>query len=302
MGRTEIVVGVDGSDHALHAVGWAAAEAGLRGAALRLVHAGDGPPAAPWPLEVLARAFAVARRAEPGVEVTTTRSPAEPVPALLDASSGAALLVVGMGGDTQRVLPGSVALDVSARASCPVVVVRGAPVPPRGPVLVGVDTVEGDAPALTLAFCDARRHGGRVAVLHARATADPPVPPAVEQASDVAERDRLRAALAPWTARFPGVPVEVTVVHDLPALALLRAAEGARLVVVGTRAHGAYARSLFGSTSREVLRRSPVTVVVVDPAAAEAVADTAVPDDAVPDDAAPWDPLLDHPHDRGALF
>ncbi|GAA3232348.1 universal stress protein [Pseudonocardia petroleophila] len=291
-GRTDVVVGVDDSDHALHAVGWAAAEARLRGASLRIVHAGT---AGPGPRGVLARAVTVARRAEPGLAVSTTLSPAEPVLALLDAASAAALLVVGMGGSVDRVLVSSVALDVSTRAACPVVVVRGGPVPPHGPVLVGVDTVEGDAPALTVAFCDARRHGGRVAVLHSRAVATAPVLPAAELAADIEARNRLCGELSPWTARFPDVPVEVSVVHDLPATALLRAAEGARLLAVGTRGHGAYARALFGSTSREVLRRSPVTVVVVDPVAAVHVAQDAQTSQAATAG-------LDHPHDRSVLF
>jgi nucleotide-binding universal stress UspA family protein len=267
-GRREVVVGVDGSDLALHAVGWAAAEARLRGVPLRVVHAAPGGPAGSdprRPREILARAFAVARQAEPEVVVSTGWTGTDPVPALLAGAAGAALLVVGMGGADGQVLVGSVALEVSGRATCPVVVVRGGPGPPQGPVLVGVDTVDGDAAALTVAFADARRHGGRVEVLHARYVTDPLSPPAAEHATDVAARARLHDELAPRIARSPEVPVEVTVVHDIPAVALLRAAEGSRLVVVGTRADGVYARALFGSTSREVLRRSPVTVTVVGP-------------------------------------
>lgn len=291
--RAAVVVGVDGSDLALHAVAWAAAEARLRGARLRVVHAGAVRGAGSG--EILARAFAVARRAEPGTVVSAAGSPQDPVAALLAAASGADLLVVGMGGGAGAVLVGSVALDVSSRATCPVAVVRGGPVPPHGPVLVGVDTVEGDGPALDLAFSDARRHGGRVEVLHARPVVDPLRPPAVEQAADVAAREQLRAELGHWAARFPEVPVEVTVVHDVPARALLRAAEGSRLVVVGTAALGAYARALLGSTSREVLRRSPVTVLVVNPDAVVPGTDPDTPPTARAD-------LLDHPHDHGVLY
>ena len=300
--RHDVVVGVDGSELALHAVGWAATEAQLRGLPLRIVHAhpaGPGatdPPSAP---QILARAFTVARRAAPDVVASTTTSTQDPAVALLDAAVGAAVLVVGMGGgDTPPV--GSLALEVSGRAPCPVVVVRGGPVPPRGPVLVGVDAsgedgLRRDDAALRAAFADARRHGGRVAVLHARYVTDPQRTPAQEQAADVAVRDRLRAGLGPWTARFPEVPVEVGVVHGNPARALLRAAEGSRLVVLGTRGDGAYPRDLFGSTSREVLRRSPVTVLVVNPDSA-----TAAPDEPPPD--GPSSDQLDHPHDHSMLF
>jgi nucleotide-binding universal stress UspA family protein len=298
--RPGVVVGVDGSELALHAVGWAATEAQLRDLPLRIVHAtapDAGPGTAP---EILARAFAVARRAAPGVVVSTTRATQHPAAALLDAADGAALLVVGMGGgrDAGGPLVGSVALDVSGRAPCPVVVVRGGPVPPRGPVLVGVDTfgedgLRRDAAALSAAFADARRHGGRVAALHARYVTDPRSP-GDEQAADVAVRDRLRGELGAWTARFPEVPMQVSVVHGNPAEALLRAAEGSRLLVLGTRGLGAYARDLFGSTSREVLRRSPVTVLVVNPDTVRTAPD--------PDPVEPPGTPLDHPHDHSVLF
>ncbi|MBW0116553.1 universal stress protein [Pseudonocardia abyssalis] len=298
--RHDAVVGVDGSEHALHAVGWAATEAQLRGLTLRIVHAAPRPadPGATRSVpEILARAFTVARRAAPDVGVSTARSLQDPAASLLDAAGDAALLVVGMGGGDSAGGPlvGSVALDVSGRAPCPVAVVRGGPVPPRGPVLVGVDTfgedgLHRDDAALSVAFADARRHGGRVIVLHARFVTGPRSP-GDEQAADVAVRDRLRGELRPWTVRFPEVPVQVSVVHGNPAESLLRAAEGCRLVVLGTHGDGAYPRDLFGSTSREVLRRSPVTVLVVNP-------DTVV---AAPDEHV-RSTRLDHPHDRSVLF
>lgn len=306
--RHDVVVGVDGSDYALHAVGWAATEARLRGLPLRIVHAASHPvdPAGSEPQgapATLARAFSVARRAEPDVVVSTTRTDLDATTSLLDAADGAALLVVGMGGGDVpgEVLVGSVALDVSGRAPCPVAVVRGGPVPPQGPVLVGVDMfgedgLRRDDAALSVAFADARRHGGRVAVLHARYVTESRTP-GDEQAVDVAVRDRLRAELGAWTARFPDVPVQVSVVHGNPARALLRAAEGSRLVVLGTRGLDAYSRDLLGSTSREVLRRSPVTVLVVHP---DTVGTAPDPDGRPP--AGSHDTQLDHPHDPSLLF
>jgi nucleotide-binding universal stress UspA family protein len=272
----DVVVGVDGSELALHAVGWAATEAQLRGRILRIVHAvphaGDPGRAEPRSApEILARAFTVARRAVPDVVVSATRTTDDAASSLLAAADGAALLVVGMGGGDRpgEALVGSVALDVSGRAACPVAVVRGGPVPPQGPVLVGVDAygedgLRRDDVALSVAFADARRHGGRVAVLHARYVSHEGTP-GDEQAADVAVGHRLRAELGVWSTRFPEVAVRVSVVHGNPVRELLQAADGCRLVVLGTRGHGAYTRELFGSTSREVLRRSPVTVLVVNP-------------------------------------
>ncbi|TWF75158.1 nucleotide-binding universal stress UspA family protein [Pseudonocardia hierapolitana] len=253
-----VVVGVDGSRMGLDAVRWAVPEARLRGLPLQILHAAPyaaGSTAGTHRArDILARAFTVAHRADPALPVTTHHTERSAIPSLLDAAQRAQLLVVGMGGGErpEEVLIGSVALDVSGHSPCPVAVVRGWHHPPAGaPVLVGVDDPVTDAAALTVAFNDAHRHRGRVAVLHAGHG----VPFGLD-------------ALARWTTRFPEVPVELTVVPGSPVPALLAAAVDARLVVLGTRARRAPARALFGSTSRAILRRSSVPVVVVNPGAA----------------------------------
>lgn len=253
-----VVVGVDGSRIGLDAVRWAVAEARLRGLPLQILHA--APYAAGSTSgthrarDILARAFTVAHRADPALPVTTHHTERSAIPSLLDAAQDAQLLVVGMGGGErpEEVLIGSVALDVSGRSPCPVAVVRGGNHPVAGaPVLVGVDDPATDAAALAVAFADAHRHRSRIVVLHAGHDA----PVGLD-------------ALAPWTTSFPDVPVELSVVPGSPVPALLAAAVEARLVVVGTRARRAPARALFGSTSRAVLRRSSVPVVVVNPGTA----------------------------------
>ncbi|OLT01363.1 hypothetical protein BJF90_32455 [Pseudonocardia sp. CNS-004] len=223
-----VVVGVDGSRIGLDAVRWAVAEARLRGLPLQILHAAPyaaGSTAGTHRArDILARAFTVAHRADPALPVTTHHTERTASPSLLDAAQRAQLLVIGMGGGErpEEVLIGSVALDVSGRSPCPVAVVRGGHRPaPAAPVLVGVDDPAIDAAALTVAFDDAHRHRGRVVVLHAGHA----VPFGL-------------AALAPWTARFPDVPVELTVEPGSPVPALLAAAVDARLVVLGTRRAG----------------------------------------------------------------
>jgi nucleotide-binding universal stress UspA family protein len=257
-----VVVGVDGSRIGLDAVRWAVAEARLRGLPLQILHAAPyaaGSTAGTHRArDILARAFTVARRADSALPVTTHHTEQSEIPSLLDAAQRAQLLVVGMGGGErpEEVLIGSVALDVSGRSPCPVAVVRGRDHPVAGaPVLVGVDDPATDGAALTVAFSDTHRHGGGVVVLHAGH-------------GGAFEDPRRSEALAPWTARFPDVPVELSVVRGSPVPALLTAAVKARLVVVGTRGRRAPARALFGSTSRAVLRHCSVPVVVVNPDAA----------------------------------
>jgi len=325
-----VVVGVDGTTTALDAVIWAAAEARLRGFPLRILHAADhasGPdgPGARRAHDILATAFTVARRAEPDLDVTTEQTDRSDIASLLDAASHARLLVVGMGGGErpEEVLLGSVALDVSGRATCPVVVVRGRSHNRSGhhspggerPVLVGIETVETGSAALTLAFRDARRHGGRLVVLHAQHGTGPLREhlTGTEESARVAAWTRLEDELSPWADRFPDVPVELRVVQGNPTHALLAAAADARLVVLCTRGQGAYARALFGSTTREVLRRSPAPVQVVSPDTVVEEADVEEADEepvrARTPDTGPGRSAsagvgvsLDHPHDHSQLW
>ncbi|GAA3064300.1 universal stress protein [Pseudonocardia yunnanensis] len=304
-----VVVGVDGTRTALDAVRWAAAEARVRGLPLRIVHAapyvrGQDGPAARRARDILARAFTVARRTEPGLSVATHCSGQPPADSLLAASENARLLVVGMGGGErpQEVLIGSVALDVCGCAPCPVTVVRGH-LDRTGwrPVLVGVDRPVDDAAVLDVAFADARLHGDRLVVLHARHGTGTAYERAAghDQAAHMATWDRLADELAPWAMRFPDVAVELEIRHGQPTPTLLAAAVQARMVVLGSRGRSAPARALFGSTSRQVLRRSTVPVTIVSSRAAR-------PEDAEPGTTPDRESVatgadLD-PHDRSQLW
>jgi nucleotide-binding universal stress UspA family protein len=138
-----IVVGFDGSVGSESALRWAAQEALYRGAPLRVVHAWEAPPqlvaGAGWVppdgarLEELAQAArgrldtALAALANElrglDVEPRAEHGPASAV--LLDASTDAALLVVGTrghGGFTGLLL-GSVGQQVAQHAPCPVAVI-----------------------------------------------------------------------------------------------------------------------------------------------------------------------------------
>lgn len=258
-----VVVGTDGTATASQAVTWAAAEARVRGVPLVIVHAApyataDHPALRRRTAGILGRAHALARRREPGVPVRTERSEDSAVPALVHASSSAELLVVGMvGGHTGDTLVPSIAPALTARAHCPVAVVRSdhRPATPRQPVVVGVEDLAADAAAVTAGFADAERHGSPLVLVQARRGADP------------GARSVLVNGLAPWRARHPGVPVEVRVAHGGAVDQLLQASSGARLLVVGTAGHAPAARAVLGSTSRILLRHSlcPVTVVRRDP-------------------------------------
>ncbi len=138
-----IVVGVDGSDESLAALRWALREAALRGASLVVLHAWAYPTAVGFPTMRLVDLGVMKESSEAlladAIRDATTGSPStvsiDPVvtegsaaQALVDASEGADLLVVGArghGGFLGLVL-GSVATQVVHHATCPVVVVPGA--------------------------------------------------------------------------------------------------------------------------------------------------------------------------------
>jgi nucleotide-binding universal stress UspA family protein len=57
--------------------------------------------------------------------------------------------------------------------------------------------------------------------------------------------------------------VEVRAVNGVPAEALLAAAEGADLLIVGARGAGGFKRLLLGSVSTQVTHHAPCPVVVI---------------------------------------
>lgn len=127
-----VVVGVDGSEQARRALTWAAEEAKLRGARLRVVHvwsylAQTGEAFDPTYGDDDARRLlqeAVAGLGD-GVDIELTAVCDLPARGLLDSSQDADLLVVGargMGGFGGLLL-GSVSQQVAQHGPCPVVIV-----------------------------------------------------------------------------------------------------------------------------------------------------------------------------------
>src|SRR5690606_24587441 len=127
--RGEIVAGVDGSASSARVLRFAFAEAELRGAALRVVHAWSFPgrdPADGDECEVVGQALAGHRDNHPGVEVIEETVQGHPVDVLAEAAAGAELLVVGSRGHgtIKGMVLGSVSQALLQRAPVPLAVVR----------------------------------------------------------------------------------------------------------------------------------------------------------------------------------
>ncbi|MEV4538759.1 universal stress protein [Asanoa sp. NPDC049518] len=259
----EIVVGTDGSACATAAVRWAAEEAALRAAPLRVLFAHDqASQRADAILDAGARA---ALSVDSDLDVRPQRVVGSPVPALLDAAGKAAMLVVGSRGHGgfASLLLGSVCQQVASRAPCAVAMVREGV--HAGPVVVGCD---GSERAAELGFRLADERHAPLLAVHAYY---PPTPPlgygfqslvhALDDC-DQAIAERLSEDLAPWRRTYPTVRVRTSVVHGSPAPVLVEHSRNALAVVVGSHGHGRVTSALLGSVGPHLLRHAYSPVVV----------------------------------------
>jgi nucleotide-binding universal stress UspA family protein len=141
----------------------------------------------------------------------------------------------------------------------------------RGRIVVGVDDSEGATAALTWALEDARRRDAAVEVVHAwtfpnldlvdyGGTRVPMIAPEdIQKAAESWTRAMVDRAVDPGE----GVPLTTTVRRGHPAHVLLDAAQGADLLVVGSRGHGGFAAMLLGSVSSHIVHHATCPVVVV---------------------------------------
>jgi nucleotide-binding universal stress UspA family protein len=283
-----VVVGVDGSQSALRAVRWAAHEARRRAVSLRLVHVGHVEPVR-HPRQVsmppeyrdaileqgrhfLDEARDAVRQAVPDLPVVTDLHTGPVVGSLVNESKDGALMVLGsrgLGGFGSLLL-GSVAVALAAHGHCPVVVMHAAApdgTPPvDGPVVVGVDGAERSDGAVTFAFEAAAARNLPVLAVH---TYDVEVVGSWTAQFASIDWDQLQAEeekrfverITPWREKFPRVETRTLVLRGRPADALVE--QGAQLIMVGSRGHGALTGLGLGSVSQTVLHHAECPVAVV---------------------------------------
>ena len=146
-----------------------------------------------------------------------------------------------------------------------------------GTVVVGVDGSEASKEALRWAAGEALLRGARLRVVHAwmvplsLAAPEPsvlgyvviPGPPLDEVQSVLAER--AEHVLDDAVVSLEGVEVERVLVEGPPSHVLVRAAEGADLLVVGSRGLGGFKGLLLGSVSQQCAHHAPCPLVIVPP-------------------------------------
>lgn len=288
MATKPIVVATDGSEESLRAVDWAAREAVLRGAPLRIVSATALPPrmapnAEPEQYDTvgdvirhqrdqgLAAAAERAAKTAPGLLIDADELAGPPAQAVTESGTGALMLVVGsrgVGAFTAMLL-GSVSRYAASHAPSPVVVVRDETAATHGQVGVGVGDADHCADPLTFAFEEASLRKASLTVVHSwhlpqheisRAGEAFTAPDSHAVAAESARQ--LGGLLDDWRAEYPGVQVSHDVVHGHPARALVGLSARADLVVIGRHAkhHGAEGP---GSVRHALLNHAHGPVAVV---------------------------------------
>jgi nucleotide-binding universal stress UspA family protein len=240
-----IVAATDGSEESLRAVEWAAGEAILHAAPLRIVSAAPLPPRmvalqlrpdrdhiadfirSECDLALHAAASRAARVA-PGLVIVTDPVHGPPAQAVAESGSGASMLVVGSrgAGAFTALTLGSVSRYAAVHAACPVVVIRDLLPVASGLVGVGVGDLEDCSGPLTFAFEEASLRKAEVLAVHAWADPEPMA---------AAAGARLAELMGSWADKYPGVPVSQQVVPGHPARALIGLSARADLVVMGKR-------------------------------------------------------------------
>jgi nucleotide-binding universal stress UspA family protein len=285
--KRRIVVGTDGSPSSSQAMMWAAREARRRGASLDVVHAWS-PPIEIYPGSWYLDPSVFHEEAEAVLDEAVQSVPSPcglPLdvqghlcegPAatrLVETAAEAQLLVVGSrgrGGFTGLLL-GSVSRECVHKAACPVVVV-----PPawkgeeQDRIVVGVDGSESSEVALEWAIAEAAMRGSRLDVVNAYGSHRPVSVVGTLNTFDgeLLEKDSrslLDEMVVPLVAAADPRPRSVAEIPspDTPAVALLAAARGADLLVVGSRGRGEIRGLVLGSVSEQCVHHAPCPVVVV---------------------------------------
>lgn len=300
--HSHVLVGYDGSKEGERALRWAAGEAKLRRLPLEICHAWHWPyPTAQLDPEglgivrkmaehVLDHGVSIVHALAPSVQVRKRLCTGPASAALLHEAYGAEVVVVGSHGHAGLPM-GSSALHVPARATIPAIVVRerrhpdgeaahggsahggsavSATAGTSGRVVVGVDGSASSDAALEFAFEEAALRDWQLVAVYGAwepgAVADSELALYADAVALEHEAgSRLERSVAPWRVKYPQVDARTLLRLEPPREALLSAAEGADLLVVGDRGHGGIPPLLLGAVSQASLVHAPCSVAVVHP-------------------------------------
>ncbi len=253
----EIVVGVDGSAPSYAAVRWAAQDAAMRAANLKLVHIVAAPAVTQTltpvtttmersdehtrrivgdAAELVRRTANAMGAAVPAIESEIYYSAA--IPTLIELSADAEMVVLGTRGHGtfRRGLAASTSTALIHHAHCPVALIHDNAAPPAdAPVVVGINCspVSVVRFATQIAYQEAAQRGVGLIAVHAWSDTNLFTVPGVN-----------------WTSlhdEYPTVRVRRVILPEQSARNLAQVAEGAQLLVVGSDGRGGVSAMLAGS-------------------------------------------------------
>jgi nucleotide-binding universal stress UspA family protein len=271
----KIVVGVSGDADTHPAIEWAMQFATVGETIVELVHVVDTT----WgnaPLDYIEVALLAAeeklhdlvnsaRQSYPRVAVQAHVTFGSPIKELVASANGADYLVVGAHPQGRFGGAGRRSIRLAAFAPCSVIVVPTAVVATGTGIVVGVDGSADSAAAVAFAAALADRLGEQLTAIYA--WVQPELWGLVEPlfAIEPSDEDRLILAesIAGLSQDYPDLTVTSDVVPSRPEHALHAAAEGARMLVVGTRGRHGLAKAVLGSVSEALVADLPCPVAVI---------------------------------------
>lgn len=138
-----------------------------------------------------------------------------------------------------------------------------------GRIVVGIDGSKSSDEALRFALEEARLRGATLRIVTVWSTPSAAyagmayVPTFdLREVEEQAANERLEAARA-FVGDTSGVAVETVAVEGQAAGMLVKEAEGADLLVVGSRGHGGFTSLLLGSVSQQVAHHAQVPLAIV---------------------------------------
>ncbi|WP_314505542.1 universal stress protein [uncultured Microbacterium sp.] len=264
-----IVLGFDGSEASVIALDWVAERAARPRTAVEIVMIGGTLLEDDRDIGLLDAERRLLDRA-PEAEVSSHRFPGRMPAALIERARNADLLVIGArrGMPLWSALSGWMPLRLTSGSGGPVVVVPDDWEPATGRVVVGVDDDRSSVEAVSFAAREADSAHVPLTLVHTWTMPTPRMEGAVVLLASpiearAGERRILRDAAVAAQLTNSELVVEQILEQSSPASALLRAAFGASLVVVGTHHRGVIDGALLGSVGRDLLAecRTPVCVV-----------------------------------------
>jgi nucleotide-binding universal stress UspA family protein len=275
-----IVVAIKDSPQSEAALTWAAGRAEKHNVPLVILHVADNR----WSLnpdawngllkkagEELLASAASRVSGQFSIHATTELLTGSVAGALGAYGSNAGLLVVGSGSPHLGGTLADRALQISGASTVPVAVVGTGDVAGRVGIVVGADGSELSLRAVEFAAAEADREGEDLTVLHAYTAPDPVddaglAPADLGKLMDEQEHIILSETVAGLSDSYPDLVIhKVLEPSKEPVSALIDAAAGARMLVMGSHGRGGFARLVLGSSTHGVLTHLPCPTVVVPP-------------------------------------